>query len=429
MTTKATTASEPAWSWIIAGGLAVILAGGAMLQMQFGGVRPSQGFATLSGYETVATPTHAVNSSEPAAVVPPPVAGSAAAVPLQLNPFSPPTSQPDWLIAPCSAARAAHVQQLWADYLGVPSEVSNRLGQTFRLVPPGIYDRGAQLEAMQGLLGVTPEGDTHWRDCLLSSVPAHRVVISQAFYLAVHETTQAEYSAIMGRNPAWYSSSGREPYYVDLVKGEETGRHPVEGVTWNDAREFARKLAASEFGEIAALNGADPGEIDCGLAGEACGTRGSPLRYRLPTDAEWEHACRGGSASPFFFGEAESVARGWFGEPNSGRTWPVGNSEANPLGLYGVHSGVWEWVADQWAVVEYASYRDWPVMNPLNAAGTPLPRVVRGGMWPDRRSRAFDRYAYDEDFQTFFVGFRLALEVPSGRGRHAAEEQAGAKPD
>jgi formylglycine-generating enzyme required for sulfatase activity len=109
----------------------------------------------------------------------------------------------------------------------------------------------------------------------------------------------------------------------------------------------------------------------------------------------------------------EPVAMGWFGEANGGRTWEVGRGEVNPLGLYGVHTGVWEWVEDHWSVPEYGQYRDWPVLDPLHSAGTPLPHVVRGGMWPDRRSRSFDRYAYDADFQTFFVGFRLVLDLPA----------------
>ncbi|MFO0260375.1 MAG: formylglycine-generating enzyme family protein, partial [Planctomycetota bacterium] len=270
-----------------------------------------------------------------------------------------------------------------------------------------------------------PKEDTHWRDCLLSSTPAHRVVVSKPFYLAVNETTQAEFKAILGRNPAWYAASGPEPYYVDRVKGEDTSRHPVEGVTWKDAQEFAQKLASSELGQIVGLAAfrssrlseqacsSEFSEVDCGLAGEVASRSLFSIHYRLPTDAEWEHACRGGTASPFSFGETEPVAMGWFGEANGGRTWEVGRGEVNPLGLYGVHTGVWEWVEDHWSVPEYGQYRDWPVLDPRHSAGTPLPHVVRGGMWPDRRSRSFDRYAYDADFQTFFVGFRLVLDLPA----------------
>lgn len=426
MTSKATTAHEPAWSWIIGGGLALILVGGAMLQMQFGGPRTSAEFTTVSRYESAPVSQSAAAWPQPPLLESAPSVAESSEFSPRLGAFTPPPNQPDWLVAPCSAVRAAQLQEAWADHLGLPCEVSNRLGQVFRLIPPGIYDRGAQLEAMQALLDLTPAEDQHWRECLLSSVPAHRVVVSKAFYLAVNETTQSEYAAVMGRNPAWYSTSGPEPYYVELVQGEDTDRHPVEGVTWNEAQGFARKLATSHWGELVGFPSAQPadsktvsvcvasGEIDCGLVGEAGSSGSSPLRYRLPTDAEWEHACRGGSASPYFFGETEPAVRGWFGEPNGGRTWPIGSGEANPLGLFGVHSSVWEWVEDHWSRPEYGSYFEWPVRDPLNTSGTPLPRVVRGGMWPDRRSRSFDRYAYDQDFQTFFVGFRLALELPAG---------------
>lgn len=425
MTATVNTAREPAWSWIIGGGLVSILIGGAMLQMQFGGVGPSTEFQTISGYEKIpsqAAPSLSTPAPEvavqPAAAAPPSGA-------TRLRPFSPPAHQPDWLVSPCSTIRANEIQRAWAKHLGLPVEVQNRLGQSFRLIPPGIYDRGSQTEQMQSLMGSMPKEDTHWRDCLLSSTPAHRVVVSKPFYLAVNETTQAEFKAILGRNPAWYSASGPEPYYVDRVKGEDTSRHPVEGVTWKDAQEFAQKLASSELGQIVGLAAfrssrlseqacsSEFSEVDCGLAGEVASRSLSSIHYRLPTDAEWEHACRGGTASPFSFGETEPVAMGWFGEANGGRTWEVGRGEVNPLGLYGVHTGVWEWVEDHWSVPEYGQYRDWPVLDPLHSAGTPLPHVVRGGMWPDRRSRSFDRYAYDADFQTFFVGFRLVLDLPA----------------
>jgi formylglycine-generating enzyme required for sulfatase activity len=277
---------------------------------------------------------------------------------------------------------------------------------------------------MESLLAAMPAEDTHWRDCLLSSTPAHRVVISKPFYLAVNETTQAEFQAITGRNPAWYSTTGPEPYYVEQVKGEDTARHPVEGITWNDAHDFARLLTRSVQGKLAdvphrneislATAAVSAGEIETGEQAALSDDklRALVVQYRLPTDAEWEHACRGGTATPFSFGDKEPTVTGWFGEPNGGRTWEIGRGEANPLGLFGVHSGVWEWVEDQWSVNEYGRQMDWPVHDPHFTSATPLPRVVRGGMWPDRRSRSFDRYAYDSDFQTFFVGFRLAFDIP-----------------
>lgn len=406
MSQTATMTREPAWTLIILAGVLAILASGLMLQMQFGGARTSGKFATVSRYESAASSTHTViaeKTSAPQAAVESVTSEGhpASEVVLTIKPLSPPAGQPEWLVAPCSALRAGELQRQWARHLGLPVEVRNQLGQVFRLVPPGVYDRGANPEAISSLLDKAPPGDEHWKNCLKSSTPVHRVLISKPFYLAVNEVTQSEYAAIIGRNPSWYATNGPEPFYVSQVKGLNTARHPVEGVSWEDAQHFARQLAANKLGQL-------------NWAGKPATkpTNGPLPAYRLPTDAEWEHACRGGTASLFSFGDTEPTVAGWFGELNGNRTWPVGRGERNSLGLYGLHFGVWEWVEDQWSVAEFGQYREWPVRDPLFSSSTSLPRVVRGGMWPDRRTRSFDRYAYDANFQTFFVGFRLALSVP-----------------
>jgi formylglycine-generating enzyme required for sulfatase activity len=313
--------------------------------------------------------------------------------------FTPPSNQPRWLISPCSADEAIKIQTEWSEYLELPVEVTNRLGQTFRLIPPGIYQRGTSSEAMQSLLETVPGDDSHWKACLASSSPAHEVVVTKPFYIATHETTQHDFEKLMGRNPSWYSTTGPEPYYVQQVNGMDTTQHPVEGVSWQDATEFCQKLIQSDLGKIAE-----------GISTANKLHRLTP-RYRLPTDAEWELAVRAGSNSWFWFGDKEPEMLGWFSESYKGRTWPVRQGEANPLGLHEVHTSVWEWVSDCWRAEEYQTYERLPVKDPLATERAELPRIVRGGMWPDRRGRSFDRYAYEANFQTFFVGFRACFEI------------------
>lgn len=388
---------EPNWTWIIGSGLGAILIAGFMWQLQRPGVKRVDGFEIVSQYEYPSDAHADLKMLNPVSVTPTAAVSIGSVPPAVHEPYEPPADQPAWLLQPTEPQRAQAIQAAWAAHLGWPVELHNRLGQRFRLIPPGIYERGTGPESMAGLLASAPADDAHWRACLASSSPPHRVVISRPFYLAVHETTQAEFKALVDRNPSWYCSSGPEPHYVQQVAGVDTSRHPVEGVSWLDAVEFCTRLSQSDAGQIVWPGGDVPG-------------RSTVLpQYQLPTDAQWEFAARAGGTSNYWFGDLEPQVIGWFGSPNDGRTWNVGHDTANPLGLHEMHSSVWEWVADQWDEGEYRSYRRLPLIDPRYHLDQNLPRVVRGGMWPDRRSRSFDRYAYDNDFQTFFVGFRISF--------------------
>ena len=399
MSQSTVTSREPDWSRIIGIGLGSIFAIALICQLQYTNLKTTNGLTTMSSY--LATENATVAMVEPTAATSEPAPAAAPAI--VTNPtyeaFQPPSNQPRWLLSPCSAEEAAKIQAAWSAHLDLPVEITNQLGQTFRLIPPGVYQRGTTEQAMLSLLESVPADDSHWKACLASSSPAHEVVVTRPFYMATHETTQQDFQKLMGRNPSWYSTTGPEPHYVQQVNGMDTIRHPVEGVSWNDASEFCQKLNQTDSAKIL-------GEF---APSEKC-KRLSPS-YRLPTDAEWELAARAGSATCFWFGDKEAEVTGWFGGSNQGRTWPVRQGESNPLGLYEIHTSVWEWVADCWRVQEYQTYERLPVQNPLASGPADLPRIVRGGMWPDRRGRSFDRYAYESSFQTFFVGFRVCFEI------------------
>jgi formylglycine-generating enzyme required for sulfatase activity len=399
MSQSTVTSREPDWSRIIGIGLGSIFAIALICQLQYTNLKTTNGLTTMSSY--LATENATVAMVEPTAATSEPAPPPAPAI--VTNPtyeaFEPPSNQPRWLLNPCSAEEAGKIQAAWSAHLDLPVEITNQLGQTFRLIPPGVYQRGTTEQAMLSLLESVPADDSHWKACLASSSPAHEVVVTRPFYMATHETTQQDFQKLMGRNPSWYSTTGPEPHYVQQVNGMDTTRHPVEGVSWIDASEFCQKLNQTDSGKIAEE-----------FATSEKSKRLSP-RYRLPTDAEWELAARSGSATYFWFGDKEAEVTGWFGGSNQGRTWPVRQGESNPLGLYEIHTSVWEWVADCWRVQEYQTYERLPVQNPLASGPADLPRIVRGGMWPDRRGRSFDRYAYESSFQTFFVGFRVCFEI------------------
>jgi formylglycine-generating enzyme required for sulfatase activity len=243
----------------------------------------------------------------------------------------------------------------------------------------------------------------------------HEVVISRDFYLGVHEVTQKQYRAIMGYNPSYFSKDGKHApkgdYHStqpagarDKVKGLDTSDFPVENVSWQDAQDFCKKLNA--------------------LAAE----RKFRVTYCLPTEAQWEYACRGGhlikdsknAQLPFHF-KSPSASLG-FGQANFGAPCPYGggkagvelrrtntvgsNGEPNALGLYDVHGNVGEFCSD-WYDSEY-----YPNSRRIDPTGPERGeyRVHRGGCWTTRGEycRAASRLCREPSDRHSTVGFRVA---------------------
>lgn len=160
----------------------------------------------------------------------------------------------------------------------------------------------------------------------------HEVTISTPFYMGKYEVTQEQYEAVMGANPSHFKGS----------------KKPVENVTWNDAQDFCRKLSA-KTGKI----------------------------VRLPTEAEWEYACRAGTTTAFYSGDADADLNnaGWHSGNSSRTTHPVGEKMANKFGLYDMHGNVWEWCQD-W----YGGHSARAQIDPVGPASGAT-RVCRGGSW------------------------------------------------
>lgn len=165
--------------------------------------------------------------------------------------------------------------------------------------------------------------------------PVTQVRFSQGFWLGQTEVTQAQWEAVMGGNPSNF-------------KG---GNLPVEQVRWNDAMEFCRRLTEREH---------------------AAGRLSNDLAYTLPTEAQWEYACRSGTTGDYA-GNLDAMA--WYGANSGNQTRPVRQKQANAWGLYDMHGNVWEWCAD-W----YGNYPGGSVADPSGAASGSY-RVNRGGGW------------------------------------------------
>ena len=188
----------------------------------------------------------------------------------------------------------------------------------------------------------------------------HQVTLTKGFYLGKYELTQAQWEKVMGNNPS-------------SVKG--TNR-PVENVSWNDAVAFCKKLTEMEK---------KAGRVPQGMA------------YQLPTEAQWEYACRAGTTSVYSWGDSINSSNANY-DKNVDVTTPVGKYPPNPWGFHDMHGNVWEWCAD-W----YGTYPSGSVTNPEGPASGSS-RIARGGSWGN--SWAYLRSA------------RRQYSTPSGRGNN-----------
>jgi formylglycine-generating enzyme required for sulfatase activity len=268
-----------------------------------------------------------------------------------------------------SLAEVKTVQAAWAKYLGRPVEetveVSDGVTMTFVLVPPGTFRTGSP-----------PDEGEHEKDESL-----HEVTLTEPFDLGKTEVTQAQYQALTGQSPSYFEGA-------DL---------PVELVTWEEAHDYAAKLTKKQSDNHV---------------------------YRLPTEAEWEYACRGGrpSSRPFGVGDGRALSSREanfngdypYGGADKGpylhATCRVGSYPANALGLFDMHGNVDEWCAD-W----YGPYPEGDVTNPTGPSEG-LGRVVRGGSWISHAGscRAAVRGRFGPRLRFYDLGFRLARSVPPG---------------
>ncbi len=279
--------------------------------------------------------------------------------------------RPPVLPPPCARAWGDDVYGLWIE-VDFAGVV-----QRLRWIEPGEFSMGS------------PDDEAERQE---REGPRHRVRLSAGFWLADTACTQALWLAVMGGdNPSRF---------------QDDARNPVERVSWDDARAFLQRATALAPGTVA----------------------------QLPSEAEWEYACRAGSETPFSFGATLGTeqanydgnypyADGQQGEYR-GETVPVKSFAANAWGLYEMHGNVWEWCADGLRV-----YDGEPQSDPRGAQDEAAPRVVRGGSWlyGARWLRSAYRHWGPRDDRDVIQGFRFALWSTSQEQAAGAERlsQAG----
>ncbi|MGF1454872.1 MAG: formylglycine-generating enzyme family protein [Alphaproteobacteria bacterium] len=207
--------------------------------------------------------------------------------------------------------------------------------------------------------------------------PRHQVTLTSGFWLFDTPVTQALWQAVMGDNPSWFTGADR----------------PVEQVSWDDVQQFLERI-----------NGRMPG-----------------LDLALPTEAQWEYACRAGTTTATYAGPMEILssdtapvldAIAWYRGNSGDGTHPVGQKAPNPWGLYDMLGNVWEWCAD-----DKRPYGPGPATDPAgphSRAERSSSRALRGGAWSNhaRFVRAAIRYAGTPDSRIGIIGFRCARGRP-----------------
>ncbi len=261
----------------------------------------------------------------------------AAEAPVSKGPNAPPLA-----IAPFDAEKAKQHQEDWAKYLGVPVKETNSIGMPLVFIPPGEFDMGSTMEESAWALEQCKKSKEQWNvNIVRSEAPQHRVKITTPFYLGMYSVTQGEYEKVMAINPSAFAArqvafSTFKPSLMDWLKvarendlkkmiGRDTSRHPVDTVNWHEATEFCRRLSAM------------PAE------------QAAKRLYRLPTEAEWEYACRAGTATRWYCGNDETglLECAWFGENSSFMTHPAGQKRPNAWGLFDMHGDVGQWYVER----------------------------------------------------------------------------------
>jgi len=319
-------------------------------------------------------------------------------------------TKPAPAVAPFDAATASRHQEAWARYLGMPVEMTNSIGMKLVLIPPGEFEMGCDEEELQRLLAdaraLTPETaakgapfeKSHFEsslqkylDIVPSEGPRHHVAITHPFYLGLTEVTQAEYERVMGTNPSHF-------------KVQPAGIRPVEQVPFGEAEEFCRRLS------------------------ELPGEKGDSSGYRLPTEAEWEYACRAGTTTKYYFGPDGSLIEeyGFVRTNSGGTTQPVAQKKPNPWGLFDMLGNVSEWCSD-WHFPDY--YRQSPKADPTGPENGSS-RVIRGGSWVGASiaHRSAHREMRLPTARDSVVGFRVMRNFKSSPQPPSAAASSGPPP-
>lgn len=261
--------------------------------------------------------------------------------------------EPAQAVSPFSAEEAQTHQRAWAEHRSLPVQLTNSVGMRLVLIPPGQFVMGS------------PPGEEGRND----AETQYTAKLTKPFYMGAAEVTQRQWKALMGKNPSFFTD--------DTL--------PVDTVAWKEAVEFCRKLSDQEKG----------------------------VQYRLPTEAEWEYACRAGTMTPFHTGATINTDQAnydggyTYGSGRKGEyretSTAAGTFAPNAWGLHDMHGNVWEWCAD-WR-------GDYPSAEASDPTGPREgeKRVVRGGCWINFPAvcRSANRGSTVPESWNFHFGFRV----------------------
>jgi len=299
-------------------------------------------------------------------------------------------AQPSLLVGSTTPEEIQRIRREWAEFYGMPTEHEEDLGGGMKLemtfVPPGKFWMGS------------PANEAGRRE----DERQHEITINRGYFIGKFAITQEQYEQIMNTNPSSFHAKGRG---AKNVRGLATNRLPVEGLNWLDAQAFLKKLNDLP---------------------------GSPSKrmYRLPTEAEWEYACRAGDFSseslPFHaerpmptMSSSEANFDGrvpWLTAAKGkclSRTEAVESFKPNRFGLFDMHGNVWEWCSDWYADVYYAISPEADPVGPTEGGK----RVLRGGCWYDQGGgcRAAQRGSFVPTDRGSLIGFRVVAPVPASQ--------------
>lgn len=254
---------------------------------------------------------------------------------------------------------------------------TNSIGMVFVKVPSGSFTMGSQTASVNCPADDPFTARNEYEECQSQArsnappedeTPARTVTISNDFWIGQFEVTQAQWYAVMGNNPSEFKS--------DKV-GEDSRNFPVEKVSWEDVQQFISRLEQRDG-----------------------------KKYRLPTEAEWEYACKSGGKDQKYCGGNNLDALAWYRDNSGNRTHRVGTKRPNGLGIYDMSGNVWEWCNDWY----HRTYYQWGRATDPAGVDTGETRVSRGGGWDYAAdsARAASRYSGSPDRRLgYILGFRL----------------------
>ncbi|QDU31402.1 Serine/threonine-protein kinase PknB [Anatilimnocola aggregata] len=290
--------------------------------------------------------------------------------------------------APFDAAQAKQHQQAWAKHLGTEVETTNSVGMKMVLIPPGEFMMGSTDEQVAAALKAAEEtkADQGTKDRIEKAErPQHQVVITKPFLMGATEVTVGQFKNFSASGyvtaaeqeelkakaspPPVVPGQPAKPIQTYLKPGYVVADDsPAAVITWNDAVAYCNWLSVQEK--------LDPCYV---LNGNTSQLQPNKNGYRLPTEAEWEYACRAGTTTQYSFGDDHQQLEqyGWYNKNHGGRTHAVGTKLPNPFGLSDMHGNVWEWCQDYYD----EKWHEKTLANDPNGPFSGSDRVLRGGHW------------------------------------------------